>query len=93
VSDKGQYIKKLGEILEQEEKKLDEKKSENTKKTNDTDLKEIEKEVDYKNSQYENLSIVFNIFKNLFFNADQNLIELFLSDDLYLITFGALECN
>jgi hypothetical protein len=84
----GAYIKKLGELLDQEEKKLEEKKSEVTK------VEELEcKEGEHKTNQFENLSIIFSIFKNLFFVADQNTIELLLSDDNYMITFGALECN
>lgn len=87
---KGAYIKKLGEVLDQEEKKIEEKKSEITKTTaDDIDIREI----DPKNSQFENLSLIFTIFKNIFFIADQNILELLLSDDLYLITFGALECK
>ena len=90
MSGKGIYIKKLGEVLEQEEKKLEEKKSEITKAEEvDLDIKELEP----KNSQFENLSLIFTIFKNIFYIVDQNALELLLSDDLYLITFGALECN
>lgn len=88
-SENGLYIKKLGELLESEEKKLEEKKSDITKKTEDTDVNEKElKSV----SQFENLSLIFTIFKNILYLADQNLIELLVSDELYLITFGALEC-
>jgi hypothetical protein len=87
---KGAYIKKFGEVLEQEERKIEEKKSEITKATADEcDIREI----DPKNSQFENLSLIFTIFKNLFYIADQNILELLLSDELYLITFGALECT
>lgn len=90
-ANKGEYIKKLGEVLEQEEKKIEEKKSEITKVTSgeENDVREI----DPKNSQFENLSLIFTIFKNLFFIADQNVLELLLSDEIYLITFGALECK
>lgn len=91
MGNKGAYIRKLGELLEQEEKKLEEKKSDMgiTKNTDDTDVKDVEN----KNSHFENLNMIFTIFKNLFAIADQNLIELLMSDDLYLITFGALECK
>lgn len=37
--------------------------------------------------------MIFTIFKNLFFIADQNLLELLMNDELYLITFGSLECK
>ena len=96
-SENGIYIKKLGELLENEEKKLEEKKSEITKITKKTEETENENEANDKEiktgSQFEHLSLIFTIFKNILYLADQNLIELLVSDDLYLITFGALECN
>lgn len=100
-SENGVYIKKLGELMEIEEKKLEEKKfeekkSEITKKTQETENNDIcdigEKEIKTV-SQFEHLSLIFTIFKNILYLADQNLIELMMSDDLYLITFGALECK
>lgn len=86
MSYNGEYIRKLGELLESEEKKLEEKKSEISKLTKSTD-------VDSKlYSQFdENLSLIFTIFKNLFFIADRYLIEFLVQDEFYLITFGALE--
>lgn len=88
---KGIYIKKLGEVLEGEEKKLEEKKSEITKASGE-DV-DIRVGIDPKNSEFENLSLIFSIFKNIFYIADQNTLELLLCDDIYLITFGALECK
>jgi len=41
----------------------------------------------------ETLEIIFNIFKNLLYIADKNMMELLVEDDIYLITFGALECK
>jgi hypothetical protein len=70
---------------------LEEKKSEITKASGE-DV-DIRVGIDPKNSQFENLSLIFSIFKNIFFIADQNTLELLLSDDIYLITFGALECK
>ena len=88
--------------MENEEKKLEEKKSEVTKNTQVTENEadngseeneNAEKEKEIKTvSQFEHLSLIFTIFKNILYLADQNLIELLVSDDLYLITFGALEC-
>jgi len=76
-------------LLENEERKLEERKSEITKQTKETENKDPEP----KNiSQFEHLSIIFTIFKNILYLADQNLLELLISDDLYMITFGALEC-
>lgn len=94
-ADNGLYIKKLGELLELEEKKFEEKRSEFTKKTQVTEeVVEVEKESEIKNSsQFEHLSLIFTIFKNILYLADQNLIELLVSDELYMITFGALECK
>jgi hypothetical protein len=82
MCNRGFYLKKLGAILESEEKILEkEKKSDITNNTeNDINL-------------YEKLNLVFSIFKNIFFIADKEFIEMLLSDDLYMITFGALECN
>ncbi len=91
TQNKGIYIKKLGEVLEGEEKKLEEKKSEITKASGE-DV-DIRVGIDLKNSEFENLSLIFSIFKNIFFIADQNTLELLLCDDIYLITFGALECK
>jgi len=76
--------------MENEERKLEERKSEmTTKETKDSENKDAET----KNiSQFEHLSLIYSIFKNILYLADQNLLELLVSDDLYLITFGALEC-
>ena len=90
---KGQYVKKLGEVLEGEEKKLEEKKSEITTKVSSIGDEIDIRGIDPKNSQFENLSLIFSIFKNIFYIADQNTLELLLNDELYLITFGALECK
>lgn len=84
----GSYIKKLGDVLEQEEKKLEEKKSEKSTQISAANNGE---ELNFKD--LENLSLIFTIFKNMFYIADQNLIELLVSNELYIITFGALECK
>jgi len=77
--------------MENEERKLEERKSEmTTKETKDSENKDAET----KNiSQFEHLSLIYSIFKNILYLADQNLLELLVSDDLNLITFGALECS
>lgn len=46
---------------------------------------------DIKLPQMENLSIIFTIFKNMLLLSDKELIEQLLSNDLHLITFGALD--
>lgn len=80
--------------MENEERKLEERKSEITKETKETKDSTENKDGETKNiSQFEHLSLIFTIFKNILYLADQNLLELLVSDDLYLITFGALECN
>jgi hypothetical protein len=38
-----------------------------------------------------NIHYIFNIFKNLILIGDKSLTEALLDDELYLITFGALE--
>lgn len=93
---KGAFIIKLGEIIVNEEKKIEELKSstktKETKDTNDNDEDNLEaskKEQDI----YENLNIIFTIMKNIFNIADQQTIELLMSDELYLIVFNALECT
>ena len=138
------FIKKLGFILDQEEKKLEGNFSNISKKTNFTDNlnysnsdcenncnsnNDIDNDNDNNNINYnnkdcdnfdfddnkslskvnkgknnncyyldndkmqqiENLSLIFSIFKNLIFQADQSLIEFLLNDEHYLITFGAFE--
>lgn len=81
--------------MENEERKLEERKSVITKETKETkDSNSENKDAETKNiSQFEHLSLIFTIFKNILYLADQNLLELLVSDDLYLITFGALECK
>jgi len=41
--------------------------------------------------RFENLTIIFTIFKNIFAIADQSIIEMLVSDQFYKITFTALE--
>jgi len=80
--------------MDNEERKLEERKSEVTKETKETKDSCENKDTETKNiSQFEHLSLVFTIFKNILHLADQNLLELLVSDELYMITFGALECN
>jgi hypothetical protein len=90
TANKGYFIKQLGGLLEAEEKALEkEKASDITKNTDITEFYVPEG----KSHLFENLSYIFSIFKNIFIIADQALIDLLISDDLYLITFGALECK
>jgi hypothetical protein len=90
MANKGYYIKQLGDLFESEEKILEkEKKSDITRNTDVTEFYLPEGKTHF----YENLSLIFSIFKNIFIIADQQLIETLISDELYLITFGALECN
>jgi len=51
----------------------------------------LEKEEE--NQNYDNLLMIFNIFKNILLISNQNLLEMFVHDDFYQILFGALECN
>jgi hypothetical protein len=90
-NDNGLYIKKLGELLDHIEKKRDVKKCE--ERESDKTNKTSDEEIDVTSKQWidENLSLIFTIFRNLFFIASQDIIELLLNDELYLITFGALE--
>ena len=112
-------IVKLGEILNSEEKKIENLKTsassnvnaENTEEKNDNkndknnnividDKKEIndnnenndyDQQLIYKNLPMKNIHYIFNIFKNLILIGDKSLIEILMDDELYLITFGALE--
>ena len=43
--------------------------------------------------QAENLSILFIIFKNILFFANQEIIEFLISDEFHEYFFGILECN
>lgn len=43
--------------------------------------------------RYENLSLIFTIYKSIFAIADQTIIEMLVSDQFYKITFTALECR
>ena len=114
-----EFITKLGEILKDEEKKIEnlktsassnvdmEKNDENNNKDNkieeESDKKEIndnEEDIEnnnynqqliYKNLPMKNIHYIFNVFKNLILIGDKSLTEALLDDELYLITFGALE--
>ena len=114
-----EFILKLGEILKDEEKKIEnlktsassnvdmEKNDENNNKDNkieeESDKKEINdndediennnynQQLIYKNLPMKNIHYIFNIFKNLILIGDKSLTEALLDDELYLITFGALE--
>ena len=114
-----EFIIKLGEILKDEEKKIEnlktsassnvdmEKNDENNNKDNkieeESDKKEINdndediennnynQQLIYKNLPMKNIHYIFNIFKNLILIGDKSLTEALLDDELYLITFGALE--
>jgi hypothetical protein len=89
MANRGYFIKQLGNILAMEEKTLEkEKASDITKNTDITEFYVPEG----KTHLFENLSYIFSIFKNIFIIADQQLIDTLISDELYLITFGALEC-
>ena len=113
-----EFIIKLGEILEEEEKKIEnlktsassnvdmEKCEENNNRIikieidENNDVKENGKnwenndynqQMIYKNLPMKNINYIFNIFKNLVLIGDQTIIKTLLNDELYLITFGALE--
>ena len=113
-----EFIIKLGEILEEEEKKIEnlktsassnvemEKCEENNNRIikielgENDDLKENNKNSEnndynqqliYKNLPMKNINYIFNIFKNLVLIGDQTIIKTLVNDELYLITFGALE--
>ena len=114
-----EFIIKLGEILKDEEKKIEnlktsassnfdmEKNDENNNKDNKIEEESDKKEVNdndediennnynqqliYKNLPMKNIHYIFNIFKNLILIGDKSLTEALLDDELYLITFGALE--
>ena len=113
-----EFIIKLGEILEEEEKKIEnlktsassnvdmEKCEENNNRIikieidENNDVKENSKNPEnndynqqmiYKNLPMKNINYIFNIFKNLVLIGDQTIIKTLLNDELYLITFGALE--
>jgi len=42
-------------------------------------------------TSYENITILFTIFKHIILICDQPALEFLVSDQIYLITFGALE--
>ena len=113
-----EFIIKLGEILKEEEKKIENLKTSassnvdvgkceennniNNKLEQEDKKDENEKEeyiennnynqqLIYKNLPMKNIHYIFNIFKNLILIGDKSLIEALLDDELYLITFGALE--
>lgn len=44
-------------------------------------------------SNYEKLSLIFAIFKNILLISNQAVLEMFVLDEFYEIIFTALECN
>ena len=112
-----EFIIKLGEILEEEEKKIEnlktsassnvdmEKCEENNnriikieidenndaKENKNSENNDYNQQLIYKNLPMKNINYIFNIFKNLVLIGDQTIIKTLLNDELYLITFGALE--
>ena len=113
-----EFILKLGEILKDEEKKIEnlktsassnvdigkgeennnknniieegDKKGENNNEEN-IENNNYDQQLIYKNLPMKNIHYIFNIFKNLILIGDKSLTEALLDDELYLITFGALE--
>jgi protein phosphatase-4 regulatory subunit 3 len=100
------FIIELGELLNEEEKKIENLRTTassslisnnksndniniingNEAKSNDYNQKQIDKDFPMDNIHY-----IFTIFKNLVLIGDKELLELLIDDNLYLITFGALE--
>lgn len=90
IENNGLFIKKLGELLENEEKNnLNGNTNINNNISNNTSYN-ISNNIN-NGMNYDNLSYIFIIFKNLFLIANRDLIELLVSDNFYNITFGALE--
>ena len=58
---------------------------------NDNNDDDYNQQLIYKNLPMQNINYIFNIFKNLILIGDKSLIEALMDDELYLITFGALE--
>ena len=44
-------------------------------------------------SNYEKLSLIFAIFKNILLISNQAVLEMFVLDEFYEIVFTALECK
>ena len=98
-----EFIKKLGKILDDEEKKIEDAKSCASYSSIDTNItlslkkdnstcESIKENKKNKNSFVnENIIYIFNIFKNLILIGDKELLELLLCDECYLITFRAFE--
>ena len=112
-----EFIIKLGEILEEEEKKIENLKTSassnvdmekceennnriikieidennNAKENKNSENNDYNQQLIYKNLPMKNINYIFNIFKNLVLIGDQTIIKTLVNDELYLITFGALE--
>ena len=110
-----EFITQLGELLKEEEKKIENLKTTTSTNITNTNINsnvnqdssknydiiqeknnnEINNEYNqqqiYKSLPMENISYIFNIFKNLILIGDKDLIEILMKDEYYLITFGALE--
>ena len=100
------FIKKIGKILDDEDKKIEETKSSvsissretnltlNPNNSNESIKEIIDSSVNNKNINQqltETIKYIFNIFKNLVLIGNRELLELLFDDECYLITFGAFE--
>ena len=74
------FIRKLGEIIDYEEKNS--KTKSRTVSTSNTDTQDTSNDT---------LSYIFIIFKNIFLIANRELIEILVNDEFYNTTFAALE--
>ena len=73
--------------------KIEEESDKKEINDNDEDIENnnYNQQLIYKNLPMKNIHYIFNIFKNLILIGDKSLTEALLDDELYLITFGALE--
>lgn len=91
------FIVQLGELLNEEEKKIENLRTTTSSSLissniiNETKSSDYNQQQIYKNFPMDNIHYIFNIFKNLVLIGDKELLEILIDDNLYLITFGALE--
>ena len=88
-------IKEIGKILFDEEKRIEESNSSISFSSSDTDislnLNKNNKNINETNNNYDNINLIFKIFKNLILVGDKELLEILFNEECYLITFAALE--
>lgn len=85
------FIKQLGRLLEEEERKLNEEKASNCSIKTNTTIPISGQGNNNEEKKMSGMALIFLIIKNIILIADADLLEKLMSDSLYNVIFAALE--